>query len=82
MSFKAVYSYYLKLLVPILVMLLYLDNKYERNYLFNLLPLIQSLAHCYGISLIILLMGYGLVAIPRSFWRGGDHEVTMNYFYF
>ncbi len=82
LSFKAVYSYYLKLLVPILVMLLYLDNKYERNYLVNLVPLFQSVAHCYGISLIILLMGYGLVAIPRSFWRGGDHEVTMNYFYF
>ena len=81
-SLSSVYSYYFKLLLPILAMLLYLDHQYERNYLRNLVPLFQSLAHCYGISLIILLMGYAMVAIPRSYWRGGDHLLMMNYFYF
>ena len=31
---------------------------------------------------MILLMGYGIVAIPKSYWRGGDNYIMMNYYYF
>jgi hypothetical protein len=29
--------------------------------------------NCWGLFLIIMFLGYGLVEVPRSFWRTGDN---------
>ena len=47
-----------------------------------MVPLIKSISNAYGISIIILLMGYGIVAVPKSYWRGGDHQLMMKYYQF
>lgn len=35
-----------------------------------------------GICLIIVLLGYGLVTIPRNLWRSGNQELTLKYYQF
>jgi hypothetical protein len=35
---------------------------------------LMALSNCWGLFLIILLLGYGLVAIPRKLWYEGDCE--------
>ena len=35
-----------------------------------------------GICLIIVLLGYGLVSIPRNLWRNGNQELTLKYYQF
>jgi hypothetical protein len=38
--------------------------------------------NAWGLFLVILLMGYGLVTVPRVLWRRGDLEGTLKYFEF
>lgn len=40
------------------------------------------LSNCWGLFLIIVLLGYGLVVIPRSFWQSGDLELTLKFMQF
>jgi hypothetical protein len=46
----------------------------------NHLPaLAMALSNCWGLFLIISLLGYGLVAIPRILWYKGDVEKWLFY---
>lgn len=38
--------------------------------------------NAWGLFLVILLMGYGVVAIPRLLWWRGDLESTLKYLQF
>lgn len=35
------------------------------------------LSNCWGLLLIIVLLGYGLVEIPRSFWKAGNNSARL-----
>jgi hypothetical protein len=43
----------------------------------NVIPVLIALGNTYGLILVALLMGYGLVAFPRSMWRQArpQHEL-------
>lgn len=42
----------------------------------------MALSNCWGLFLIILLLGYGLVAIPRTLWYRGDCHKMLYYMQF
>jgi hypothetical protein len=39
-------------------------------------------ANAWGLFLLICLLGYGLVEIPRKIWQESDREMTMKYYQF
>eukprot|EP01083_Nonionella_stella_P108594 315984_1 len=41
-----------------------------------------SLANAWGLTLLVLTMGYGLVEIPRKLWYSGNPEIRLNHMYF
>lgn len=41
----------------------------------NLLLFLKSAANCWGILIIMVLLGYSLVAIPKAHWRTTDWNV-------
>ena len=43
----------------------------------NVLPLLITLANTYGLLLVSLLLGYGLIALPRSIWRQAIPEYEL-----
>ena len=49
---------------------------------FGLVTFLKSLANCYGLFLIIVLLGYSLITIPRSQSRTANYELQIKYLYF
>jgi hypothetical protein len=47
----------------------------------NVMPVLITLGNTYGLLLVSLLLGYGLVALPRSLWRQArpDYELRKVY---
>jgi len=41
-----------------------------------------ALGNLWGLFLIIVMLGYGLVAVPRSLWRAGNLEIRLKHAYF
>ena len=41
---------------------------------------LMALSNCWGLFLIIVLLGYGLVAIPRTLWYKGDCHRMLYYY--
>jgi len=39
----------------------------------------MALANAWGLTLLILCMGFGLVEVPRSVWRQSDNQVNLRY---
>lgn len=44
---------------------------------FNVLPVIITLANTYGLLLVSLLLGYGLIALPRKIWNQATPEYEL-----
>jgi hypothetical protein len=64
-----------------LIFLIYLiiEDKLE---IAHLPAFLMALSNCWGLFLIILLLGYGLVAIPRKLWYTGSVEKMLHYYQF
>jgi len=43
----------------------------------NVIPVLIALGNTYGLIIVALLLGDGLVALPRSLWRKADPEVEL-----
>ena len=50
---------------------------YQGDY--NLMTFLKALANAWGITLVMLLLGYSVVTIPRSQWRTSNMEMQLNY---
>jgi len=50
--------------------------------LWDLLPVLISLANTFGLSIIILLLGYGTAEVPRAIWKNSNPEALLRRFYF
>lgn len=50
--------------------------------LWDLLPVLISLANTFGLSIIILLLGYGTAEVPRAIWKNSNPEGLLRRFYF
>ena len=79
-SFKSNGVFYLYMLVGGVV-LLYLLWYFEVAGEMGLLTYLKCLATCWGIFLLMLMMGYALVEIPRSLWLTGSHLDYLRYCY-
>ena len=44
------------------------------NLLVNILPLLMVVGNTYGLLLVALILGYGLVDVPRQLWRHGNPQ--------
>jgi LMBR1-like membrane protein. len=47
----------------------------------NVIPVLIALGNTYGLLLVSLLLGYGLVALPRSLWRQARPEYELRKVY-
>eukprot|EP01113_Clastostelium_recurvatum_P039085 TRINITY_DN5927_c0_g1_i1.p1 TRINITY_DN5927_c0_g1~~TRINITY_DN5927_c0_g1_i1.p1 ORF type:complete len:699 (-),score=120.24 TRINITY_DN5927_c0_g1_i1:69-2165(-) len=47
----------------------------------KLVGVIMTIANAYGLVLVVLLMGYGLVDIPRLFFKMGSRDRMMQHYY-
>lgn len=47
----------------------------------NVIPVLIALGNTYGLLLVSLLLGYGLVALPRSMWRQARPEYELRKLY-
>ena len=48
----------------------------------NLNLFLKSAANSWGMFILMLLIGYSIVAIPKAHWRTTDWEVQTKYFRF
>lgn len=47
----------------------------------NVLPVLITLGNTYGLLIVAVLLGYGLVAIPRGLWRDADPKYELRKVY-
>jgi hypothetical protein len=47
----------------------------------NVLPVLITLGNTYGLLIVAVLLGYGLVAIPRGLWREADPQYELRKVY-
>ncbi|KAF5274003.1 hypothetical protein FQA39_LY01118 [Lamprigera yunnana] len=65
------------------VLLIYLALKPGINLDWSKLKAIASSAsNTWGLLLLVLLLGYALVEVPRGLWNNSNHTYVMNYAYF
>ncbi|KAK9843415.1 hypothetical protein WJX81_001086 [Elliptochloris bilobata] len=48
----------------------------------DLIPLAMLLSNTYGLVAVVLLMGYGLVAIPRALWREANPDARLRFAFY
>lgn len=48
----------------------------------KILPILVSAASLFGMVLVVVLLSYGLVAIPRSLYKKGDYNKILKTNYF
>lgn len=52
------------------------------HYRQKLKAIASSASNTWGLFLLVLLLGYALVEIPRSLWLSSSHTYTLNLAYF
>ncbi len=77
-SLKINFYYYLIFLAILVAFIIYLIAKQQLTFV-SLFALGIALSNAWGIFLIILLFGYGLVEVPKSFWKEANIENRMKY---
>ncbi|KAF7488421.1 LMBR1 domain-containing protein 2 [Sarcoptes scabiei] len=82
-SMKENAKYYLLFGVFFLIFMIYYVSK-ERITLESLKTFCTSASNTFGLFLLVVLMGYGLVDIPRNFLKNYhcNHQFKLNYLYF
>jgi hypothetical protein len=48
----------------------------------KMLPILVSASSLFGMVLVVVLLSYGLVAIPRSLYKNGDYNKILKTNYF
>ncbi|CAK69912.1 unnamed protein product (macronuclear) [Paramecium tetraurelia] len=69
---------YLIVLGVIFIGYLAIFNKLDFD---SILKLLVALAYGFGILLVVILLGHGLVAIPRAYWRKSQYEKCLRGLY-
>jgi hypothetical protein len=44
---------------------------------FNVIPVLITFGNTYGLVMVSILLGYGLVALPRSLWRQANPDMEL-----
>lgn len=40
------------------------------------------MVNCFGLLLVVLLLGHGIVALPKKYWLEKNNDVMLKYLYF
>ncbi len=72
-SLKANVIFYSLLGAPVLGFVIYIVAS-KTVEMAELIPFVLTLANTFGLLLIFLMMGYGLVEVPKSLWRESQPE--------
>ena len=65
----------------LLIFIIYLLATKGSTKTFHFLAFMMAMGNTYGVVLIILLMGNGLVALPRRLWRMGNSTTELQRLY-
>jgi len=78
---NAIYYGTYVLIFVILLVYVGISTQYQLSFA-NLKLIGITAANTWGLFLLVLLLGYGLVEIPRSFWHRSDinHQIDRHYF--
>lgn len=68
-------------LVLVILFILYMVTTEGSKATINFIAFMMAMGNTYGVILIILLMGNGLVALPRRLWQMGNTENELNRLY-
>lgn len=62
----------------------YLQRRHPQNITFSpkLKVICVTTSNTWGLFLLVLLLGYGLVEVPRSCWNSSKPDFLLNYTYF
>ncbi|XP_049844967.1 LMBR1 domain-containing protein 2 homolog isoform X1 [Schistocerca gregaria] len=75
--------YYGSYLFICVILIIYIAVRPSRYfYGQNLKTIASSASNTWGLFLLILLLGYALVAVPRSLWNASKKGYSLNYAYF
>nr|CAG4651686.1 EOG090X03B7 [Triops cancriformis] len=75
--------YYGSYLLIVCILLIYLFTKPEFSFDWPKLKAIAaSASNTWGLFWLVLLLGYGLVDVPRSLWNRAKRTYTLNHLYF
>ena len=69
------FTFLIGFLLVFVIYLLIIDDLTKES----LQTFLAAMGSMWGMLLIIILMGYGVVAIPRTWWYKGDLEKSLNY---
>lgn len=72
---------YLAGFVMLFIFIIYLVATKGSTKTFHFLAFMMAMGNTYGVILIILLMGNGLVALPRRLWRMGNSKTELTRLY-
>jgi hypothetical protein len=75
-AFRTSVKTWLGLLGVLIVAMLLLAVELHTS-LVNILPLLMAVGNTYGLLLVALLIGYGLVDVPRQLWRHGNSALDL-----
>jgi hypothetical protein len=67
----------LALFVLLLAFLIYMVIMKGSTVTFQFIGFMMALGNTYGVLLIIVLMGHGLVALPQRLWQIGNAEAEL-----
>lgn len=67
------------ILLGAVIMLIFLLAMHLHEW--NVLPVLMTLGNTYGLLIVTVLLGYGLVAIPRGLWREADPNYELRKVY-
>ncbi|KAM3719436.1 G-protein coupled receptor-associated protein [Dirofilaria immitis] len=82
---SAVYSntiYYGTCLIVFLMLMIYAAIKGVALNVEHLKVILISASNTWGLFLLVVLLGYGLIEIPRQFWQMGNRNYRLNKTYF
>lgn len=65
----------------LLIFIIYMLATKGSAQTFHFLAFMMAMGNTYGVVLIILLMGNGLVALPRRLWRKGNSQYELTRLY-
>lgn len=78
LKFNLIY-YAVTILVGVVLLVIML-LQYNISSWNALLAVCIALGNAWGMFLLIVFMGYGLVEVPRSFWWRANRDIVQNYY--
>jgi len=80
-SLKENFKFYVASGIIMIILIVYVSVLNHVDAL-SIPALAMGMANLWGLSLSVVLLGYGLVEVPRKIWRAADRSVRLNFLYY